>query len=328
MIFKTHLVKNFYAGFNNVILEQLSFQALEQINQTVDTLSFKLPHNLSPNIIKIVPCLTISTTKPYCYYISLDIEGESINLTSIGEKKSLQHQSTSSILEIQAEIDTFNLTKPLNSIILTLHSPNLSLLNDNPWLFTVSCQLKEEKEIDVNEKHDVINNSINLIVPTKSQKHVPTIGHRICSPTCVSMLLDYFGNHTTPEEIANLAYHPIEKLYGVWPMNLYAASHFNTLGTLVFFSDLTSALKLLYRNIPIITSIRYAQNELTNAAEIRHSKNPSGHLILLKGFEDKYIIANDPAAMTLKTVERRYLKDEFLPIWLKRSAIAYVIFPV
>ena len=142
------------------------------------------------------------------------------------------------------------------------------------------------------------------------------------------MLLQSYSRDVSPATLANLAYAPQFDLYGVWPANLYAASHYQTLGGVLFFDDWEKTKSLLKAGIPIITSIRYGKGELSNCAIERKTSKPEGHLVLLKGFDNEYVVVNDPAAPKNELVSRKYLLEEFLKVWIERSAVGYIVLPL
>ncbi len=92
-------------------------------------------------------------------------------------------------------------------------------------------------------------------------------------------------------------------------------------------SEEINSYKELYfyisRNIPVIASITFKNNELKNSP----LKKTDGHLVVIKGFDKNgNIIVNDPAAMNEKNVERVYDKKEFFNAWIKNKyGTSYII---
>jgi len=163
----------------------------------------------------------------------------------------------------------------------------------------------------------------SLQVPALSQREAdPILGARICSPTSVAMVLGYWGRTVAPASLAAEMYHPTLDIYGVWPAAVRAAAARGLVGYLLRFPDWGAAQWCLARGIPIVTSVRYAAGELTNAA----IDATPGHLLVLSGIDRDAVLVNDPAAPTAATVCRRYRADEFARVWLARGGVGYVLF--
>lgn len=159
-------------------------------------------------------------------------------------------------------------------------------------------------------------------VPAVSQLgEDPTIALRICSPTCVAMVLRYWGRPATAAAVAADVFHAERDQYGIWPAAIRAAAAWGVAGYLLRFPDWTAAAWCLTRGIPIVASIRYALGDLHGAP----METTTGHLIVLTGYEDGMVLVNDPAAPT-HAVPRRYRRDELTRAWLERRGIGYVLF--
>jgi hypothetical protein len=148
------------------------------------------------------------------------------------------------------------------------------------------------------------------------------IAPRICSPTCVAMLLDFWRRPASLEALAAEIFHPGVDLYGVWPSAVVAAGRRGLAGYLLRFPDWAAARWCLARGLPVIVSIRYGAGELTGAAVTA----TAGHLIVLTGQEGDEVLVNDPAAPTTAGVGRRYRLAELTRVWLERSGVGYVLF--
>lgn len=159
-------------------------------------------------------------------------------------------------------------------------------------------------------------------VPAVSQLgEDPAIALRICSPTSVAMVLRYWGRPATAAAVAADVFHAETDRYGVWPAAIRAAAVRGVAGYLLRFPDWTAAAWCLTRGIPIVASIRYAAGELRGAP----METTTGHLIVLTGYENGVVLANDPAAPT-QAVRCRYRRDELTRAWLERRGIGYVLF--
>jgi hypothetical protein len=160
-------------------------------------------------------------------------------------------------------------------------------------------------------------------VPALSQVvEDPSIAMRICSPTSVAMVLRYWGRPATAAAVAADVFHADTDQYGVWPAAISAAALRGVAGYLLRFPDWTAAAWCLGRGIPIIASIKYAAGEVRDAPV----EATSGHLIVLTGYEDGFVLVNDPAGATAAAVPRRYRREELTRAWLARGGIGYVLF--
>jgi hypothetical protein len=162
-----------------------------------------------------------------------------------------------------------------------------------------------------------------LEVPTLSQHDAaPEIASRICSPTCVAMVLSYWGRRASLAALAAEIFHPGVDLYGVWPAAVRAAGRHGVAGYLLRFPAWTAAAWCLRQRLPVIASIRYRAGELPGAA----IAETAGHLVVLTGCSGDDVLVNDPAAPA-PSVARRYPLEDLARAWLERSGVGYVLFP-
>jgi hypothetical protein len=162
-----------------------------------------------------------------------------------------------------------------------------------------------------------------LLVPARSQRDAPPeLAPRICSPTSVGMVLEYWGRPAATPSLAAEIFHPATDSYGVWPAAIQAAGRRGVAGYLLRFPDWPTAAWCLERALPIIASIRYEAGELTDAAIVE----TSGHLVVITGWRGEDVFVNDPAGPTAASVPRRYRLDEFQRAWLERTGVGFVLF--
>jgi hypothetical protein len=163
-----------------------------------------------------------------------------------------------------------------------------------------------------------------LEVPALSQMEADAaIASRICSPTCVAMVLKYWRRPVSLPALAAEVFHPASDLYGVWPAAIRAAGRHGLAGFLLRFPDWAAAAWCLEQGFPVIASVRYRAGELGGAAI---AETP-GHLLVLTGCDGDEVLVNDPAAPAAAAVARRYRLAELARAWLGHSAIGYVLFP-
>lgn len=146
----------------------------------------------------------------------------------------------------------------------------------------------------------------------------------ICSPTSVSMVLDYYGIKEDPVSVARKVIDNSNNIYGNWIFNTSYVSRNGLYSIIVRLNSLSELYEYLEKKIPIIASITFGPDELKNSP-IKKSK---GHLVVIKGMDENgNVIVNDPAASDNSKVEIKYLKDEFANAWLNNKfGTAYLIF--
>jgi len=166
----------------------------------------------------------------------------------------------------------------------------------------------------------------DLEVPTESQFEEPTsVAPLICSPTATSMVLQYYGERVKPREVAREVYDHGAKIYGNWAFNTaYAANH-GLKAYVRYFKSLEGVKREIAADRPIIASIAFGKGELEGAP----IESTSGHLVVVRGFlkesDQEYVIVNDPAARSDRSVRRTYRVDQFVSAW---RGIGYVVKPL
>ncbi len=166
----------------------------------------------------------------------------------------------------------------------------------------------------------------DLKVPKESQFEQPaSIAPLICSPTALSMVLQYYGKHVKPLEAARGVYDHGPEIYGNWSFNTTFAANHGLQAYVRYFPSMKGIKREIAAGRPVIVSIAYGKGELEGAP----IESTPGHLVVVRGFLKKenqeYVIANDPAAKTDKSVRRTYRLDQFITAW---KGIGYVIRPL
>lgn len=157
-------------------------------------------------------------------------------------------------------------------------------------------------------------------VPPRSQMHSePAIRRHICSPTCLSMVMGLGDSEA--QEFVKECFDPLRKMYGIWPRNIRAANARGYTGAIETFGSLDEAALLISEGYPIITSIRFAEGELSGAP----LRSTGGHLVVLRGLTKDKVLVNDPAADTHGEVAREYDREEFARAWLGARGVGYVL---
>ncbi len=174
---------------------------------------------------------------------------------------------------------------------------------------------------------------MDLVVPVRSQMIYPNGGEVWCSPTTITMLLEYWGNRlgrnladTVPQAVAAVW----DKVYdggGNWVLN---TAYLGTKGLSAYVTRLDSlsqAEAYIRQGIPLVVSIKWKLGALQGA------KLPSsnGHILLLRGFtKNGDPSTNDPAGKTetKKDIVTVYNRTEFERAWIEHSGgVVYVVKP-
>ena len=227
---------------------------------------------------------------------------------------------------LEVDVDVFRAPAPVEAarLRLRLQALEAAALLAVPWILALSASVPATTDT-TRVTSSAGKPAVRLAVPPRSQMEAAAaIAPRICSPTCVAMVLDFWRRPAPLDALAAEIFHPGTDLYGVWPAAVMAAGRHGLAGYLLQFPDWAAAQWCLARGLPIIASVRYRAGELTGAAAME----TPGHLIVLTGWDGDDVLVNDPAAPTAATVSRRYRRDELVHVWLERNAIGYVLFPV
>ena len=177
--------------------------------------------------------------------------------------------------------------------------------------FSVTTKLNE----DVNYDQSVLSEKIIDVSP-RQQMSVPSIGSRICSPTSLSMILNYYGFDDTQDIVAANVLDKGADIYGNWSFNASYPGGFGLFSRVEYIDDLEVLWSYIENDIPVALSIKTTdQSDLIGS----NMAYPSGHLIVLVGFRQIdgvwYGVVNDPAATTDEAVPREYRLDQLLTAW-------------
>ncbi len=165
----------------------------------------------------------------------------------------------------------------------------------------------------------------NIELPIKpiSQKEykIKSLRNEICSPTSLTMALNYFGKKVNLDEVIKGVFDNGAKIYGTWPFNTAYAGELGLKCCVVRCSSLAQAEAEIYQARPLIISIEFKNGELKNAPV----KQTEGHLVLLTGIDENgNFICMDPAAKTAAQVRRIYSRKDLAKVWLKnKRGLAY-----
>lgn len=185
-----------------------------------------------------------------------------------------------------------------------------------------------------------------LNVPALSQRihagHYPRWGgggDSWCSPTSVTMVLQYWGAGPDRASLAwvdseypdRSVYHAVRHCWdhayhgaGNWSFNIAYAARFGVGAFVTRLHDLSEAEAFIAAGIPLVASVRVDPARLSGA-----EYTSPGHLVVLVGFTPEGdVVVNDPAAVDLSTLRRTYRRHEFDEAWRSGSGrIVYVLHP-
>ncbi len=144
----------------------------------------------------------------------------------------------------------------------------------------------------------------------------------VCSPTCVSMLLEYYGIKEKTRKVVKKAYDDEYKIYGIWPKAINTAVQYGLKGWLQRFRNWDDVKYQISINQPVIASIKFKKGVLSNAP-IPRSR---GHIIVITGFDkngDVYV--NDPVGKTEAKGMLVYKAEELAKTWFDYGGVGYII---
>lgn len=145
---------------------------------------------------------------------------------------------------------------------------------------------------------------------------------RICSPTSLCMALNALGQHIGLSKILQNVYDQSFDIYGNWMFNTAYASEQGVDAYVRRFESLQELKKACTDHSLVVASIAYEKGELPGAAQAA----TSGHLVLVRGYQDGKILVADPAGETADKVLRAYEAKAFARAWLKnKKGAAYLL---
>jgi len=170
-----------------------------------------------------------------------------------------------------------------------------------------------------------------LAVPELSQLSYPD-GREWCSPTCVSMVLNYWAQtlrrndlKVDVPDVAHAIHDPNWPGTGNWPFNTAYAGQFAGMKAYVRrFNDLAEIEPWIKARVPIILSIS------SDALHGRALDRNNGHLVVCAGFtSDGNVVMHNPWADLAagQHVRRIYDRARVIRAWASSRNTAYVIYP-
>ncbi len=227
--------------------------------------------------------------------------------------------------KVEATIDTLRVkTRKADAfkLLIELYSENR---NDTPKVRLVGATYWDSNGSPGTTGAEVTGYLKDLEVPKESQFEEPaSVAPLICSPTALSMVLQYYGKQVKPLRVAREVYDHGSEIYGNWTFNTAHAASQDFEAFVRYFSTIKGIKEEIAAGRPTVVSIAYGKGKLEGAP----IKSTSGHLVVVRGFlkkgDQEYVIVNDPAAEADRSVRRTYRLDQFVSAW---RGIGYVIRP-
>ncbi|MEF3279690.1 MAG: peptidase C39 family protein [Elusimicrobiota bacterium] len=320
-------INYFITDINQVkIIEIKNFEKIDFPNGILKTFNPEDPSEflfeISTNFYfnEVIFSVSAEIEKEDILSLSVVIDNEEFFFGNFSPSKSKSFSRKNSIGEMN--IDTLKLYQKTNNLKARIKIYNNSkkqsiiklinmVLTDIEKPYSTQAKSKETKKIKIN-------------IPKISQMNQQvSYNQDICSPTSLTMVLNYYGIKISTIEVASNVIDQSENIYGNWLFNTIYAS---TKGLYAFVARINSFKELeeyLKNRIPVIASLTFGPNELKNSP----IKKTKGHLVVVKGInENGDIITNDPAASTNNKVEIVYKRKEFENAWLKNKfGTSYII---
>ena len=167
---------------------------------------------------------------------------------------------------------------------------------------------------------------VNLEVPYFSQQKLPeSISGRACSPTSLTMVLNFHGVKVSPLEVAQSCHDDYNDIYGNWPYNIACARNCGFFSWADRHNSFGEIARELQEGFPVVLSIAFGEGELKGAPV----KSTDGHLIVARGFTaEGNVICNDPAFHEPSEGVIVYDREELQRAWTGHHGVAYHLRPL
>jgi hypothetical protein len=238
-----------------------------------------------------------------------------VQLTGIGRDMADASKGTN----LTHHIDYAEINGPIEGLTLTI---TLTNVNDSDDLI-IALAVEDPSKPKSDGQGAVSDTDVLTLSPVSQMEYDdPDLRQRICCPTCVTMLANYYGRSMDLGEMAEKCYCPQVDLYGVWPQAIYTANQYGLSGYCYRFDSFDQASDLINRGIPIIASLAYYSGGISNAVV----EKTEGHLVVLAGINGDQVTVYDPAASRADQVKRHYDPGEFITAWFNHGGLGIIIF--
>lgn len=166
---------------------------------------------------------------------------------------------------------------------------------------------------------------VDLEVPYLSQQKLPdSISWKTCSPTSLTMVMNFHGVKVSPLEVAGRCYDAPNDIYGNWPFNITVARSYGLTSWVDRHNSFGEIAKELQEGFPVVLSIAFREGELKGSPV----SQTDGHLIVVRGFtSDGNVICNDPAFHSSAEGVIIYDRNELEKAWTGHHGVAYHLRP-
>jgi hypothetical protein len=173
---------------------------------------------------------------------------------------------------------------------------------------------------------DVKLPEVDLEVPYFSQQKLPdSISSKTCSPTSLTMVMNFHGVRVSPLGVAEKCYDSYNDIYGNWPYNMAAAREYGFTSWVDRHNSFSEIATELQEGFPVVLSIAFGEGELKGAPV----KSTDGHLIVARGFTaEGNVICNDPAFHNSTAGVIIYDRKELEKAWTGHHGVAYHLRPL
>jgi len=225
----------------------------------------------------------------------------------------------------KVEIDSIFLSHKINYIQYTIFmfSDTYGTITPEVKLFSLSCGNRHRSEILSYPLPSDYKSPGILNVPYRSQGDEDrAISGQICSPTSVSMVMEYWNVNIPTSEVAFMCYDKEYDIYGIWPSAVQAATQYGFKGWVRIFSDWSQVEKEILLKRPVIATICFDMGELDGS----FTPDSDGHVIVITGFDSNgNPVCKDPAGRNPVEGTVVYNRYQLERAWLWESGIGYVI---
>lgn len=166
-----------------------------------------------------------------------------------------------------------------------------------------------------------------LQVPPRSQLEERVRFKRsLCSPTSLSMVLEYWGRRRSTLSVVRLVEDAGSKgEFGNWTLNVATAASLGLHGQVVRMDGFGELEREIASGRPVIVSVGFKEGELSGSP----LRRTEGHLLVVSGFTTQGdLIVRDPIAPTRRAARRVYRRSDMAKVWLERKkGLAYALGP-